>query len=419
MTPLADTPESQACGKDKRINTMITSPAKILTIEDESPIRNGIVAYLEDSGFTMLEANDGPSGIEIFRHEHPDVVLCDLRLPGMDGLEVLSTITSESPETPVIVVSGVSLLDYAVQALKRGAWDYVTKPIHDMAVLESAVHRVIEHADLLRQNRQYREHLETLNQELTQTLEQLQEDEEAGRTIQCQLLPEDNRSFGNYTFRRRLYPSMYLSGDFVDYFPIDDQHVGFYMADVSGHGAASAFVTVMLNTLVIQYRDALWQSGDDTILHPQHTLQRLNRDLCRQNLDKHLTLFYGVIDLEQNTMRYSNGGQFPYPLQYDGHEVRRLECRGRPVGLFEEAEYKVEQCDLPQDYVLVLVSDGILELMPEDAMLQRYSALFSGTRGAGLDLEEMTAGLDVLADKHLPDDIAFLVINRNRRRADG
>jgi hypothetical protein len=52
-------------------------------------------------------------------------------------------------------------------------------------------------------------------------------------------------------------------------------------------------------------------------------------------------------------------------------------------------------------------------------MLQRYSALFSGTRGAGLDLEEMTAGLDVLADKHLPDDIAFLVINRNRRRADG
>ena len=60
-----------------------TAPAKILTIEDEPPIRNSIVAYLEDSGFTMLEANDGPSGLEIFRHEHPDVVLCDLRRPGM------------------------------------------------------------------------------------------------------------------------------------------------------------------------------------------------------------------------------------------------------------------------------------------------------------------------------------------------
>ena len=395
------------------MNTIITTPAKILTIEDEPPIRDGIVAYLEDSGFTMLEANDGPSGIEIFRHEHPDVVLCDLRLPGMDGLEVLSTITAESPETPVIVVSGVSLLDYAVQALKRGAWDYVTKPIHDMAVLESAVRRVIEHANLLRQNREYREHLEVLNRELTQTLKQLQEDEEAGRRIQFQLLPEDNCRFGNYTFQRRLYPSMYLSGDFVDYFTIDDRHIGFYIADVSGHGAASAFVTVMLNTLVVQYRDALWQSGDTTILHPQQTLQRLNRDICRQNLDKHLTLFYGVIDLKQNSMHYSNGGQFPYPLLYDGQDVRKLECRGRPIGLFEDAEFNIWQCDLPRECVLVLVSDGILELMPEDAMLERYSALLAATQGTDLDLDEMTVGLDVLADQHLPDDIAFLIINRD------
>jgi serine phosphatase RsbU (regulator of sigma subunit) len=393
----------------------MVTPAKILTIEDEPPIRDGIVAYLEDSGFTMLQANDGPTGLEIFRHEHPDVVLCDLRLPGMDGLEVLSTITVESPETPVIVVSGVSLFNYAVQALKRGAWDYVTKPIHDMAVLESAIRRVLEHAQLLRENREYREHLERLNRELSQTLKQLQEDEEAGRRIQFQLLPEDNCSFGSYTFRRRLYPSMYLSGDFVDYFPVDDRHVGFYMADVSGHGAASAFVTVMLNTLMTQYRDALWQSEDDTILHPERTLQRLNRDFCRQNLDKHLTLFYGIIDLEQNTMRYSNGGQFPYPLQYDGREVRTLECRGRPLGLFEDAEFRVWQCDLPRECELVLVSDGILELMPEEDMLKRYSALLSARQGTNLDLDEMTAGLDVLADKHLPDDIAFLVISRSHR----
>jgi len=396
------------------MDTATPAAARILTIEDESPIRDGIVAYLEDSGFTMLEANDGPAGLEMFRREHPDVVLCDLRLPGMDGLDILSAITAESPETPVIVVSGVSLLNYAVQALKRGAWDYVTKPIQDMAVLESAVRRVIEHAGLMRQNREYREHLETLNRELTQTLTQLQEDEEAGRRIQFQMLPEDRRSFGSYTFRRRLYPSMYLSGDFVDYFPIDDRHAGFYMADVSGHGVASAFVTVMLRTLMIQYRDALWQSIDDTILHPQLTLQRLNRDLCRQNLDKHLTLLYGIIDLEQNTLRCSNGGQFPYPLLHDGCEVRTLECPGRPLGLFEDADFRVWQHELAQECVLVLVSDGVLELMSEEAMLKRYSALLAGARGMGPVLDEMTAGLDVLADKHLPDDIAFLVISRNR-----
>jgi serine phosphatase RsbU (regulator of sigma subunit) len=389
----------------------MAAPARILTIEDESPIRDGIVAYLEDSGFTMLEANDGPSGLEMLRREHPDVVLCDLRLPGMDGLEVLSTITRESPETPVIVVSGVSQLNYAVQALKLGAWDYVTKPIHDMAVLESAVRRVMKHADLLRQNREYREHLETLNRELAQTLKHLQEDEEAGRRMQYQLLPEDNLRFGSYTFRRRLFPSMYLSGDFVDYFSIDDRHIGFYMADVSGHGAASAFVTAMLNTMVIQYRDAFWQSGDETIMHPQQTLQRLNHDLCRQNLDKHLTLFYGVIDLERHTLHYSSAGQFPYPLLYDGQAVCTLECPGRPLGLFEDAAYKVRQRELLQECVLVLVSDGILELMSEDSMLQRYSTLLA--EQPGVDLDKITDGLSVLAEKRLPDDINFLVISRS------
>ncbi|HYQ72179.1 MAG TPA: SpoIIE family protein phosphatase, partial [Gammaproteobacteria bacterium] len=294
------------------------------------------------------------------------------------------------------------------------AWDYVTKPIQDMAVLESAVRRVIEHAELMRQNREYREHLETLNRELTQTLKQLQEDEEAGRRIQFQLLPEDKRSFGDYTFRRRLYPSMYLSGDFVDYFPIDNRHTGFYMADVSGHGAASAFVTVMLRTLMIQYRDALWQSADETVLHPRQTLERLNRDLCRQNLDKHLGLFYGVIDLEQNILHASNGGHFPYPLLYDGGEVRRLDHPGRPLGLFEDAEYRDWQQELSQECILVLVSDGVLELMSEDAMLKRYGALLAGTHGMDRVLDEMTVGLDILAEKHLPDDIAFLVISRNR-----
>jgi sigma-B regulation protein RsbU (phosphoserine phosphatase) len=388
--------------------------AKILTIEDEPPIRRGIVAYLADSGFTMLEADDGPSGIETFRREHPDVVLCDLRLPGMDGLDVLSTINTESPDTPVIVVSGVSLLNYAVQALKRGAWDYVTKPIHDMAVLESAVRRVLEHAELRRQNRQYRENLETLNQELTRTLKQLQEDEEAGRRIQLQMLPEDNKCFGVYTCRRRLFPSMYLSGDFVDYFPIDERHIGFYIADVSGHGAASAFVTVMINTLMTQYREALWQSSDRTILEPQETLMRLNRDVYRQNLDKHLTMFYGVIDQGENTLLWSNAGHFPYPMLNDGGEVRTLECRGRPIGMFYDAEFALCQLDLPATFDLLVVSDGILELMPVEILQKRYAELLADSlEGTGLDLKEMTVGLEVLAEKHLPDDIAILLITRH------
>jgi hypothetical protein len=98
--------------------------------------------------------------------------------------------------------------------------DYVTKPIPDMGVVENALRKVLERVRLTRQNRLCREHLEELNRE-RRTLEQLQADEEAGRNIQFQLLPPEERRVGRYQLARRLYPSMYLSGDFVDYFAID------------------------------------------------------------------------------------------------------------------------------------------------------------------------------------------------------
>ena len=72
----------------------------VLTIEDESAVRSGIVAFLEDSGYRVHEADNGSRGLELFRSQRPDIVLCDLRIPGVDGLDVVSTVVAESPETP-------------------------------------------------------------------------------------------------------------------------------------------------------------------------------------------------------------------------------------------------------------------------------------------------------------------------------
>jgi serine phosphatase RsbU (regulator of sigma subunit) len=388
--------------------------ATILTIEDEAAIRSGIVAYLEDSGFQMLEADNGLLGVELFRRHRPDVVLCDLRLPGMSGLEVVSTLSAESPETPVIIVSGVSLVSDAVQALKRGAWDFITKPIQDMGVLESAVRRALERAELMRQNRAYREGLEALNRELMRALQQFKMDHEAGRKTQFQLLPEDNRAFGDYVFTRRLYPSMYLSGDFVDYFAIDDRYVGFYMADVSGHGAASAFVTVMLKTLVSQYSEACRTQGDKTILHPEQTLQRLDRDLLRQHLDKYLTMFYGVIDRKEHSMACSSGGQYPHPILYDGQEAQVLVYPSRPVGLFDDSRFQSRYMRLPENFVFLLVSDGILELLPQESLQEKYAALRAQVMSADVTIQNLTRGLGLETEKPLPDDVALLMISRHR-----
>ncbi|MFH1981934.1 MAG: sigma 54-interacting transcriptional regulator [Pseudomonadota bacterium] len=140
---------------------MSESPqASILIIDDEPIIRESIAVYLEDSGFRVTEAGDGREGLEKYRAASPDVVLVDLRMPEVDGLDVLSTVSRETPETPVIVVSGTGVIHDAIEALRRGAWDFLTKPIPDLAVLEHTVRKAIERRRLLVENRRYREHLE-------------------------------------------------------------------------------------------------------------------------------------------------------------------------------------------------------------------------------------------------------------------
>jgi sigma-B regulation protein RsbU (phosphoserine phosphatase) len=383
--------------------------ASVLTVDDEAGVRRNLSAYLEDCGYRTLEASNGREGLELFRRERPDVVLCDLRMPGMDGLEVLAHIHEESPETPVIVASGAGTLGDVVEALRRGAWDYLTKPIQDMGFLESALHRALERKRLARENREYREYLEVVIAELRQTLERLEQDEEAGRSLQFRLLPPDGQELLGCRFSRSLYPSAYLSGDFVDYFALDDRHLGFYITDVSGHGAASAFLTVMLRTTINQYREAYRQDGDPTACRPERVLARLNKDLCHQHLGKYLTICYGVIDCRRGRFTWSAGGQFPYPILTDGKDVRFLDSPGFPVGLLDEAEFTAHSVVLPKLFSLLLVSDGVLELLDTGPEGDRQEVLLQRIGGGHFEIAEVVGALSVDRERSLPDDLTFLL----------
>src|SRR6185369_13713387 len=138
----------------------------------------------------------------------------------------------------------------------------------DPELLVRSCERALEKATLRRQNQEYRTHLEHANRVLARALAELREDQQGARALQFQLLPPDGLALGAFTGHRRLYPSHLLSGDFVDYFPLDDRRMGFYVADVSGHGAASAFVTAILTTLVGKYRQEMEDKGDETVLDP-------------------------------------------------------------------------------------------------------------------------------------------------------
>lgn len=143
----------------------------VLVIDDEAAIRQSIRYFMEDYEYNVLEAENGKVGLELFRQHNPDVILVDLRMPEVDGLEVLAAVTGESPGTPIIVISGTGVVGDAVEALHMGAWDYLFKPLEDLTVLHHAIERALERARLIKENRDYQEHLEELVHTRTGELE--------------------------------------------------------------------------------------------------------------------------------------------------------------------------------------------------------------------------------------------------------
>ena len=387
--------------------------AKLLIIDDDEAVRTSLAAYLEDSGFAVEQAGNGHMGLELFERERPDLVICDLRMPQIDGLELIRRIGEMDNPAPVIVVSGAGVMSDVVEALRLGAADYLIKPLEDLAVLEHSVRRALDRARLRHENALYSEKLEATNRELQASLHLLQEDQDAGRQVQISLLPDTPWAADGFSFSHQIIPSLYLSGDFVDYFRLDDRRIAFYLADVSGHGASSAFVTVLLKFMTTRLLYESRRGGKLPEFKPSDVLSHINRGLINLKLGKHVTMLGGVIDLPTDRLTYSIGGHLPLPVLYQNGQAEYLQGRGLPVGLFEEATFEDREVQLPEAFSLTLLSDGILDLLPGETLKEKEAALprMIGAAGGTLAGLRQTFGLNELGD--MPDDIALLVLSRN------
>lgn len=125
-------------------------------------LRRTLADYLDDTGYQTAMAANGAEGLEALESFVPDVVMVDLNMPVMDGYAFIRMARERTTDLPIIVVSGVGTVDKAMEAMRLGAWDYITKPVSRFDVVEHTLSRVLERARLLQENRNYQRNLEEL-----------------------------------------------------------------------------------------------------------------------------------------------------------------------------------------------------------------------------------------------------------------
>ena len=395
------------------ISPGMTSNGNVLIIDDQPERAEALVRLVADAGFhTDVITDVNNSQYSLGTDSDLDVILCELDLKGVSWGEARRTLREMDVQVPVIMFSDVADADRMMTALRLGASDFFVRPVEDREALKRSIERCVRQRQMRRELRESRRRLEKAYTELRGTVKVLEQDQQAGRQVQLRMLPATPMVLGDYVFSHTVIPSLYLSGDFTDYFTVGDNFVIFFMADVSGHGSSSAFATVLLKNLFARKRSDFLRRNDDTVLSPVAMLQRANKELMDLAVGKFATMVVGLIDTQENTLRYSIAGHLPQPVLVSREGACYLPGEGSAVGLMEGANYDEQMIQLPESFMLALFSDGILEILPPKNLIEKEKYFLDVFEQSAETPEELVMRLGLDKVDTAPDDIAALFISK-------
>ena len=389
---------------------MTSRTERILIIDADEKARTDLARYLEARGFYVTGYRDLASAKALFDDNIPDVIFADL--PPESIRDLANRLEEAETFTSIVACSSSESSADVVSALRAGAADFVLKPCNDdKGALDDVIGKLFDRVRVNRLNQLYRQELEEANRDLRDGIAELRADQRAGRKVQLRMLPEHEQGMSGLHVDHMIKPSLYLSGDFLDYFRISDDKVLVYIADVSGHGASSAFVTVLLKNLTNRLQRNLRRGSSEDILYPDRFLERINSELLDTGLGKHVTVFVGIISLSERKLNYAVGAHFPMPiLSFEGGEAAFLEGSGLPVGLFETPEWEVYEVPLNKPFHLTLFSDGILEVIQEKGLDEKERTLLELVSGGRHTIASLNEALHLEQITELPDDIAIVSV---------
>ena len=456
-----------------------TRSLDILLAEDSRMQAKFLERKLVEAGHAVRWAENGADALALARQRRPDVVVSDIEMPVMTGYEFCKAAKADPAlrTVPFILLSTLADPIDIIRGLDAGADDYVTKPfdpallisrIHDLlatpldaaggeagAILEVSLagqqfrvnpgrqqvlnllvstfeNAVAKNRELISANEALataRDSLQKSNGELTQLNAEISRinsrmvrDLDAAAKVQRSLLPAIDVTIPAADVAWRYVPCQSLAGDFLNVFPLDDEHVGLFVVDVSGHGVPSSLMAVTVGRFLtpkVSDTSLLVRQGPDgrpAIVPPAEVATQLNRLFQADEFSGlYFTLLYGVLHMPSGRLDYVSGGHPPLVrLPGGGGELEFHPAEGFPIAFVPEVDYSQRSLQLAPGDRIYLYSDGVPEAMDAEQRPYGDAALadcLSQNRGEPLEasVARLLAAVEEWCRPNGPlDDVSIL-----------
>lgn len=359
--------------------------ASILVVDDERTITFLLSEILKKDGHTVTQLYDGKLVQAEIQKRRYDLVVSDLHMNEVGGLDVLKTVKDTDDSTEVLILTGHGSITTAVEAMKFGAFEYLTKPI-DIEEFRLKVQMALE-------RRAFKQRIERQERKLKAHQEMIKKDLLLAGQVQQSLVPRPI-TLPHVDVAVRYMPMIGIGGDFADTYYDGEQKVYLTIVDVTGHGITAA---LLVNRICSEIQKLVREKRE-----PREILHNLNNFIfdAFHGMAMFMTMFSGVVDLAHGRFTYS-GSAHPAAILWNEREreFMKLESQNVILGYEKTPTHEVlrqDDIEIGSGDRIIMYTDGIIEA--EDSM----------ARQLGID------GLINFFDRHIhrtADEIGASIMN--------
>lgn len=300
---------------------------RVLLVEDDPVFRSQVERFLEQRRYQVTCAGSGEQGLELAKQHEFDVVLCDLGLPEMSGLDVLSAFMHGYAHLPVIVISGSEQMSDIREAVRLGAWDYLVKPVEQLSNIEIAIQNCLNRLSL--------EHSwERERWELDDHIDLLFDNDQLVEQLANDLTPHEPLTVGQFEINHEIDSSA-LQNYWVDYNRLPNNQALVMIASAQALTGKSLLSLLVLKTILQPIVRTASSNHPNMLASPHKMLERVNMELCHSRIKAAFDMVLIWLDGDSGAIHWGLAG-----------EGLRMPLNGKPdlaLGIWAHASYQRHQ----------------------------------------------------------------------------